>query len=169
MASTSIGRRSSRCCEYLSIPLVAVLLDSGRHLSRFAGEPLAGHAAGAATALLLHGIVRLIGGHHVQAADLACPARCGGLLSRRRVLGVRCWAVRRSGRWAWVAVTVLPLAAAVVLWPEHALVTPGNDGGTPSMWVRAIPARRSGIRRDELVDAGGRPARSRRHPRPSAV
>jgi competence protein ComEC len=112
----------------LSIPLVAVLAPVAvvTFLASLVSPWLA-ILPGTATALLLHGIVRLIGlVSHVQAADLRLPGPVWWV-----ALGVVgcwafcCWAVRRSGRWAWAAVAVLPLAAAMVLWPERAVTTPG--------------------------------------------
>ena len=80
----------------------------------------------AATALLLHAITGAI--HrisHAQAADLRVP----GPMLAPALLAVACfafccWAVRRSRAWAWTAVAVLPLAAAIALWPEPPAVHP---------------------------------------------
>jgi len=143
----------------LSIPLVAMLAPVAviTFLASLVSPWLA-VLPGAATALLLHGIVRLIGlVSHVQAADLRVPGPVWWV-----ALGVVgcwafcCWAVRRSGRLAWVAVAVLPLAAAMVLWPERAVVTPGVlevtaiDVGQGDSLLVVGPSGET-----MLVDAGG--------------
>jgi competence protein ComEC len=77
-----------------------------------------------ATALLLHGIVRIIGWvSHIQAADLRVPAPVWWItIIAIIVWGFCCWAVRRSRAWAWAATAALPLVLIVVLWPESAIV-----------------------------------------------
>jgi competence protein ComEC len=79
-------------------------------------------------ALLLHAITTLI--HRISnspAADLRVP----GPTVARALLAVACfafcgWAVRRSRGYAWIAVAVLPLAAAIILWPSPVAVHPNQ-------------------------------------------
>lgn len=110
----------------LSIPLVAVLAPVAV-LTFIASlvSPWLAMLPGTGTALLLHGIVGLISRvSQVQMADSRVPGPVWGV-----ALGVVgcwafcCWAVRRSGRWARVAAVMLPLAAALVLWPEPVVKT----------------------------------------------
>ena len=113
----------------LSIPLVAVLAPMA--ILTFVASLLSPWLAfipGAATALLLHGIVAVI--HrigHIGAADTRIPGPALWIaLAAMAAWFFCCWAVRRSGRWAVAAVAVLPLAAAAILWPEPAVTSPGQ-------------------------------------------
>jgi competence protein ComEC len=64
--------------------------------------------------------------------------------------------VRRPRQWAWVAVIMLPLVAAMVLWPERAVTSPGMlevtaiDVGQGDSLLVVGPEGRT-----MLVDAGG--------------
>jgi competence protein ComEC len=143
----------------LSIPMVAILAPLAI-LTFLASlfNPWLALLPGAATALLLHGIVGLI--HRVsraQFADTRVPGpalwiACGVVACWLFC----CWAVRRSGRWALVAVAVLPLAAAVILWPEPPVSTRGSleltaiDVGQGDSILVVSPAGDT-----MLVDAGG--------------
>jgi competence protein ComEC len=113
----------------LSVPLVAVLAPIS--IITFCASLISPWVAvlpGAATSLLLHGITGVIGRVSVvRAADLRVPPPVWWIM----LLAVAawafcCWAVRRSSGWAWIAVVVLPLVAMMVLWPEHAMVSPGR-------------------------------------------
>ena len=115
----------------VSIPLVGVLAPLG--LATFLASllsPLVGYRPAAlpaaATALLLHAITGAI--HrisHAQAADLRVPGpTLAPALLAVACFAFCCWAVRRSRAWAWTAVAVLPLAAAIALWPEPPAVHP---------------------------------------------
>ena len=143
----------------LSIPLVAVLAPIA--ILTFLASLLSPWLAllpGAMTALLLHGIVSVIGRvSHAQFADTRVPGPA--LWIAIAVAGCWmfcCWAVRRSGRWAWVGALVLPLAAAAILWPERPLVTLGAleitaiDVGQGDSLLLVGPAGGT-----MLVDAGG--------------
>lgn len=110
----------------VSVPLVGVLAPLA--VVTFCASLVSAWLAvvpGALTALLLHGIAGLIGRvSAVRAAEVRVPGPALWV-----AVGVFagfcfcCWAVRRSRGWAWVAVGLLPLLAAAVLWPERALVT----------------------------------------------
>jgi len=113
---------------------------------------------GAATALLLHGVTGVIA--HVSAvpaSDLRVPAPVWWVaLLAVAAWAFSCWAVRSSRVWAWSAVTLVPLTALMVLWPEGAVVSPGM------MEVTAIDVGQGdsifvvGPNGDTmLVDAGG--------------
>ncbi len=143
----------------LSIPLVAVLAPAAvfTFLTSLVSPWLAA-IPGAGTALLLHGIVGLIGRiSRAHTADLRTPGP--GLWVALCVTGCWafcCWAVRRSRRWAAVATFILPLAAAVVLWPEPPVVSPGLlevtaiDVGQGDSLLIVSPTGQS-----MLMDAGG--------------
>ena len=112
----------------LSVPLVAVLAPMA--VMTFCAalvSPWVAMLPGAATALLLHGVTGVIGRvSAVRAADLRVPAPVWWVALLAVVAwAFCCWAVRRSRGWAWVAVAVLPLVAAMVFWPEPAVVSPG--------------------------------------------
>ncbi len=104
-----------------SIPLVAVLAPLG--LVTFLTSllsPLIAALPGSALAILLHAITGLI--HHISSAQ-AADLRVSGPTLSHALLAVACfafccWAVHRSRAYAWAAVAVLPLAAAIVLWPS---------------------------------------------------
>jgi len=113
----------------VSIPLVAVLAPLG--IATFVASLLSPWLAalpGSAMALLLHAITELI--HRVssaQAADLRVPGpTLGQALLAVACFAFCCWAARRSRAHAWAAVAVLPLAAAIILWPVRPAVHPGE-------------------------------------------
>jgi competence protein ComEC len=112
----------------LSVPLVAVLAPIA--VIAFCAlliNPWVATLPAAATALLLHGVTGVIGHvSAVRAADLRVPAPVWWVAMLAIVAwAFCCWAVRRSGGWAWAAVAVLPLVPLMVLWPESAIVSPG--------------------------------------------
>jgi competence protein ComEC len=112
----------------LSVPLVAVLAPTA--VVTFCASlvsPWLALLPGATTALLLHGVKGVIGHvSAVHAADLRVPPPAWWVA----ILAITawafcCWAVRRSRNWAWAAVVTLPLVVLIVLWPAHAIVSPG--------------------------------------------
>jgi competence protein ComEC len=113
----------------LSVPLVAVLAPVA--VVTFCAalvSPWAALLPGAGTALLLHSVTGVIGRvSAVHSADLRVPGPVWWI-ALLAVLGWAfcCWAVRRSRGWAWVVVAMMPAVAAMVLWPEPALTTPGT-------------------------------------------
>jgi len=112
----------------LSVPLVAVL--SPMAVVTFCAalvSPWLAVLPGAATGLLLHGVTGVIGRvSGVRAANLRVPAPVWWVaLLAVAAWAICCWAVRRSKGWAWVAVVVLPLVVAMVLWPEPLVASPG--------------------------------------------
>ncbi len=143
----------------LSVPLVTVLAPMA--LVTFCAmlvSPVLAMLPGAATALLLHGVTGVIGRvSQMQAADVRVPGPVWWVaLLAVAGWGFCCWAVRRSRGWAWVAVIMLPLVAAMVLWPERAMTSPGAlevtaiDVGQGDSLLVVSPEGRT-----MLVDAGG--------------
>ena len=143
----------------ICIPLIAVLASLG--LATFLASlisPWLAALPGSALAFLLHGVTGAI--HrisHAQAADLRVP----GPTLPHALLAVACfafccWAVRRSRATAWAAVAVLPLAAAIVLWPVLPDVHPNQlevaaiDVGQGDSLLVVGPTGRA-----LLIDAGG--------------
>jgi competence protein ComEC len=142
-----------------SIPLVAVLAPLG--LVTFLASlisPWLAALPGAVLALLLHGVTGVISRiSHAPTADLRVP----GPTLTHALLAVACfafccWAVRRSRATAWVAVVVLALSAAIVLWPTPAAVHPNQlevtaiDVGQGDSLLVVGPTGQA-----MLIDAGG--------------
>jgi competence protein ComEC len=143
----------------VSVPLVAVLAPMA--IVTFCAalvSPVLAMVPGAATAALLHGITGVIGRvSHMRAADMRVP----GPVWWVALIAVAswffcCWAVRRSRGWTWVAVTVLPLVASMVLWPERVVTSQGAlevtaiDVGQGDSLLVVSPEGKT-----MLVDAGG--------------
>ncbi|MBS1820686.1 MAG: DNA internalization-related competence protein ComEC/Rec2 [Acidobacteria bacterium] len=112
----------------------------------------------AATAMLLHGIGRIIARvSHVQAADLRVPGPALWAAMLAIAAWAFCiWAVRRSKRWASIALLALPLGTLAALWPQPANVRQGKleitaiDVGQGDSLLVVSPEGRA-----MLVDAGG--------------
>ena len=111
----------------LSVPMVAVLAPMA--VVTFVASlvsPWLATLPGATTALLLHGVRWTVGAmSHMRVADVRVPPPMSSVM----VIAVAgwalcCWAVRaRSRVLACAAVVVLPLVAAMVLWPEPAALS----------------------------------------------
>jgi competence protein ComEC len=142
-----------------SIPLVAVLAPLGlvTFLASLISPNLAAVPA-SALALLLHAITGTIQRiSHLQAADLRVPGpTLAHTLAALACFAFCCWAVRRSRAYAWTAVAVLPLAAAIVLWPTAPVLHSGQlevtaiDVGQGDSLLVVSPAGHA-----MLIDAGG--------------
>ncbi len=143
----------------VSVPLVAVLAPLG--VVTFAAavvSPWLAVVPGGGTAVVLHAITAVIGRvSALQTADMRVPGPVWWVACVAVVgWGFCCWAVRRSGGWAWCAAGLLPVIAVVVLWPERAVVAPGVmevtaiDVGQGDSLLVVSPEGRT-----MLVDAGG--------------
>jgi competence protein ComEC len=143
----------------ICIPLIAVLASLG--LVTFLASlvsPWLAALPGSALAFLLHGVTGAINRiSHAQAADLRVPGpTVTHALLAVACLAFCCWAVRRSRAIAWAAIAVLPLAAAIVLWPLPPAVHPNQlevsaiDVGQGDSLLVVGPTGRA-----MLIDAGG--------------
>ena len=143
----------------VSVPLVAVVAPAA--VTTFVASlvsPWLAMLPGAATGLLLHGITSAIGRvSSFQAADVRVPGPLWWVgIAALAGWAVCCWLVRRSRRGAWIALGLLPLIAAMVLWPSRPVVTPGVmevtaiDVGQGDSLLVVSPEGRT-----MLVDAGG--------------
>jgi competence protein ComEC len=113
----------------LSVPMVALLAPIGvmTFVASVVGNWLA-LLPGAATALLLHGVTWSVGAmSRVRVADVRVPAPVWWVMVTAVIAWAACcWAVRRrNNSWAWGVVVLLPAIAAMVLWPEPAVLSPG--------------------------------------------
>jgi competence protein ComEC len=110
------------------------------------------------TAALLHSVANVIARiSHIHSADLRIPGPIWQI-TLLAVIGwaLCCWAVRRSLRWTWTGVAVLPLIAAIVLWPAgtattaHMMEVTAIDVGQGDSLLLVSPEGQT-----LLVDAGG--------------
>jgi competence protein ComEC len=142
-----------------SIPLVGILAPLAllTFLAALISPYLAAIPA-SALALLLHAITAVIQRiSHAQAAGLRVPGPAvTRALAACACFAFCCWAVRRSRAWAWFALPILALAAAVVLWPAapivhlHQLEVTAIDVGQGDSILIVNPSGRA-----MLIDAGG--------------
>jgi competence protein ComEC len=142
----------------VSVPVIALLvpLALATFLASLASPWLAA-VPGAATTLLLHGVTWFVG-HiaHSRLGDLRVAEPAWWILALA-LAGVAfcCWAVSKDG-WRWIAVGVLPVVVALVIWPEKPVALPGVlevtalDVGQGDSLLLTGPGGRS-----MLVDAGG--------------
>jgi competence protein ComEC len=143
----------------LTVPLISLLAPAA--MITFCAALLGTWVAvvpAAVTALLLHGIVWTIGWvSQVRSADIRVPAPVWWVCALAVACwAFCCWAVRRSRLWMWVAIAVLPLVLAAVLWPEPAIVhdaaleVTALDVGQGDSLLVVSPQGKT-----MLVDAGG--------------
>ena len=143
----------------VALPVVGLL--AGSAVTTFACSLLSPWLAvipGVVTAGLLHGVTWVIGRiSHLAAADVRVPGPVWWVAGLALVGWAGCcWAVRRSSWGAWVVGLALPALAAVVLWPEPMVRTPGAleisaiDVGQGDSLLAVNPDGRA-----MLIDAGG--------------
>jgi competence protein ComEC len=143
----------------VSIPLVAILAPLG--ITTFCASLISPYLAaipGAATALLLHAITHAISfASHNPSADLRVPGpTLGPAVVAAVCFALCCWAVRRSRAFSLLALAALPIAAAIVLWPEPPAVHPAQlevtaiDVGQGDSLLVVGPTGHT-----MLIDAGG--------------